>query len=68
MACGALQQLLKAMTPTKLNQVFPSFEAVHVASKEDIIFIHQGSATITIPSALVAQLIDALELAHRGDL
>ena len=56
------------MIPTKLNQVFPSFEAVHVASKEDAIFIHQGSATITIPSALVVQLIDALELAHRGDL
>jgi len=56
------------MIPTKLNQVFPSFEAVHVASKEDAIFIHQGGATITIPSALVVQLIDALELAHRGDL
>lgn len=57
-----------AMTPTKLNQAFPSIEAVHVASQGELILIRQGDATITFPAPLLPNLTAALELAVKGDI
>jgi flagellar biogenesis protein FliO len=56
------------MSHTKLSQVFQIFQALHVGSHEDVVVIQQGDATITLPAALIHELIEALRLASQGEL
>jgi len=56
------------MQTCKFNQVFSSFEAVHVGSKDDTVIIQQGDDSITLPADLVPVLIEALNLAHHQEL
>ena len=58
----------KKMTTSNFHQVFPSFAAIHVGSDADVVQIQQGDLIITLPAALVPDLIEALRLAHQGDL
>lgn len=56
------------MTKNKHHQVFQGFDAIHVGSKDDVIHIQQGDISITMPAALAPNLIEALDLARKGEL
>ena len=56
------------MFDAKLSQGFQSFQALHVGAHEEVEVIKQGDATVTLPAALVHDLIEALRLAGRGGL
>jgi hypothetical protein len=56
------------MTETKHHQVFQGFDAIHVGSQADVVHIQQGDVTITLPAALVPDLVATLELARQGEL
>jgi hypothetical protein len=56
------------MTTDNYHQVFRGFDAIHVGSQADVVHIKQGDATITLPAALVLDLIEALRLASSGEL
>lgn len=48
--------------------VFQAFDALHVTSEFDVVVITQGNNTITLPSALVTDLLEALRLAAEGEI
>jgi len=58
----------KSMTENNYHQVFQSFQAIHVGSHSDVVHIKQGEFAITLPAALIPDLMEALELARKGEL
>lgn len=53
---------------TQENCVFQSFDALHVTSDFDVVVLIQGKNIIKLPSALIADLLEALRLAADGEV
>jgi hypothetical protein len=57
-----------AVETSNLNQIFASFEALHMSSNADMIEITQGNSRIRLPAQMVDTLIESLILAKQGEI